>query len=430
MKTAPRKFIDVADVEKSVFDVSGSASAMCLKCRGTKMLCGKDRCPILVKFYSSSKTEPLIDSTSLHGSTPPSVFVGREGYPNVNIGPMLPPIQGDTSLIDTPEQWVGRKIDDIVDFRMKLVRGKYRSSIYNFSGKVVEFTREIALAARPVDMEITFEKKPRGSIALYDEVQPHGPSAPIKKVWLENPRVEPRIERAFYDGDLKARDALVELYNSGVMVSRIQKAFSVGAFGVEENRRFVPTRWSITAVDSTIGNEIKKEVKEHPFINEYRIYETRSLDNRWLVLMYPSSWQYELIEAWYPNTTWNPLGKKIVMFGDHEFYKGRKTYASIGGCYYAARMAAAEHLRRMRRQAGVVVLREIHPGYIMPVGVWNVRENVRRALKGDAMKFDTFGSALNYVSQTMDIPLERWIETSELIRDRLHQRRLEDFMKP
>jgi len=66
----------------------------------------------------------------------------------------------------------------------------------------------------------------------------------------------------------------------------------------------------------------------------------------------------------------------------------------------------------------------------MPVGVWNVRENVRDALRKEPLKFDTFGSALNYVSQTMDIPLERWIETSELIRDRLHQRRLEDFMKP
>ncbi|RLF63009.1 MAG: hypothetical protein DRN31_03350, partial [Thermoplasmata archaeon] len=173
------------------------------------MLCGKERCPILVKFYSSVKTKPLIDSTSLHGSTPPSVFVGREGYPKVNIGPMLPPIQGDTAFIDTPEQWVGRKIDDIVDFRMKLVRGKYRTSIRNFSGKIVEFTREIALAARPVDMEVIFEKKPHGNIALYDEVQPHGPSAPIKKVWLENPKVEPRIEKAYYDGDLKAKDALI-----------------------------------------------------------------------------------------------------------------------------------------------------------------------------------------------------------------------------
>jgi hypothetical protein len=176
-----------------------------------------------------------------------------------------------------------------------------------------------------------------------------------------------------------------------------------------------------------IGDELVKEVKRQPLIDSIHVYYTKSLDNLWVVVMYPSSWEYELIEAWYPNTTWNPLGKKIVMFGDHEFYKGRKTYASIGGCYYAARMAAAEHLRRMRRQAGVVVLREIHPGYIMPVGVWNVRENVRRALKGDARKFDSLKEALLFVSSILFIPVRRWIETSVLLQNRIKQARLEDF---
>jgi len=88
----------------------------------------------------------------------PHLFSLEDGYPNVAIGPMIPPMQGDTSFIDTPETWVGKSIDDIVDFRMKLVRGKYRTSIHNFSGKVVEFTREVALARKPVDMEVLQKK--------------------------------------------------------------------------------------------------------------------------------------------------------------------------------------------------------------------------------------------------------------------------------
>jgi len=423
MKTAPRKLLDVRE---AAFN-GRKASTRCLQCRGAKMLCGKDRCPVMVKFYSSVKTRPLIDSTSLHGSTPPSVFVGRYGYPHVDIGPMVPPQQGDTALIDTPEQWIGKNIDDIVDFRMQLVRGKYRNPVTNFSGKIVDFTREIALAARSVDTEITFSRKPRGSIALYDEVQPHGPSAPIRKVWVANPSVDHKIEKAFYDGDLKASDAVLDLYRQGVLISRIQKAFSVGAFGMEDNRKFVPTRWSITAVDSTIGHDIKERIKQYPYINECRVYETYGLDNRWLILMYPAAYEYELIEAWYPNTTWNPSQRNIVIFGDHEFYQGRTTYATIGGCYYAARLATAEALDRERRQAGIVVLREAHPGYIMPVGVWNVRENVREALRHPPHTFSTFQQALGFVEQTMDIPLQRWIETSELIRGRLYQRRLDDF---
>lgn len=391
------------------------------------MLCGKNRCPVIIKLYSSMKTKPLIDSMSLQGSTPPSVFVGRYGYPNVNIGPMVPPRHGNTALIDTPEQWLGKNIDEIVDFRMQLVRGTYRNPITNFSGKVVDFTREIALAAHPVDTEITFLKKPHGSIALYNEVQPHGPSAPIKKVWAENPKVDQHLEKVFYDGDLKAQDAVFNLYRNGVFISRIQKAFSVGAFGIEDKRKFVPTRWSITAVDSVIGNEIKNCVKTHPYINEYRVYETYNLDNRWLIVMYPSSYEYELIEAWYPNTTWNPSQQNIVIFGDHEFYQGRTKYATIGGCYYAARLATAEALNRERRQAGIIVLREAHPGYIMPVGVWNVRENVREALRHQPYTFASFKQTLQHVEQQMDIPLNRWIETSELMKNRMYQRRLDDF---
>src|SRR5207249_4355294 len=171
------------------------------------------------------------------------------------------------------------------------------------------------------------------------------------------------------------KEAVLEMYGRGLPVSKIQRAFSVGAFGIEKNRRFVPTRWSITAVDDTIGKDLRETVKTFPLINEIRIFETIGFDDRFLVVMVPRPWRYELIEAWYPNTLWNPLGREVVMFGDHEGFEGRTTYASIGGCYYAARLAVGEALNRDRRQAATVILRETHPGYIMPVGVWNVRED-------------------------------------------------------
>jgi hypothetical protein len=225
---------------------------------------------------------------------------------------------------------------------------------------------------------------------------------------------------------MKAREAILWLYEHGTFVSSIQKAFSAGLFGLQP--KMVPTRWSITAVDDTIGKKLVEEIKSYSWLNEYRIYYTKSLDNLWVIFMYPSSWQYELIEAWYPNTTWNPLGKKIVLFGDHEYYDGRSDYATIGGCYYAARLAVAEKLKAERRQAGVVVLREIHPGYIMPVGVWNVRENVRKALRGQAKKFDDVKEALLFISSLLHIPVKRWIETSSLLKNVLYQRKLEDFL--
>jgi hypothetical protein len=405
------------------------SSSVCALCRGTKLLCGKSRCPVLIKFHSQDKVKPLIDKFRIGGSSPPSVFIGRIGYPKVSIGPLIPPITGDTSLIDTPELWLDRTLDDIVDFRSMLIRGKYTVDVFDVesSNKVVEHTRELALSKNSVFADAFFERKPKGRVAFFDESQPHGPSAPIKKFDLSNPKYEQHIEKAYYDTDLKSRDAILGLYNQGVNISKIQRAFSIGAFGLKKLRRFVPTRWSITAVDSNIGEAMMKNTKTSPWINEFRVYYHNQFDNRWAVLMLPSEWQYELIEAWYPNTTWNLYGRSISIFNSYEFYKGRTTYAEIGGCYYAARLAVNEVLNKEHRQAGVVVLREAHPGYIMPIGVWNVRESVRKALKENYIKFETLDQALIYISDKMDIPLQRWIRNSAILKNQLYQKRLEDF---
>ncbi len=405
------------------------STSVCALCRGTKFLCGKSRCPVLVKFYSTEKVKPLINSLKVGGSSPPSVFIGRIGYPKVSIGPLIPPVMGDTSVIDMPELWLDRSIDDIVDFRSMLVRGKYQVDVFDVENpnKIVGYTRELALSKNSVFTEAVFTKKPVGKIAFYDEAQPHGPSAPLKMFEITNPKYDFHIEKAFYDTDLKSADAIFNLYKNGVNISKIQRAFSVGAFGIKKFRRFVPTRWSITAVDSNIGEALLEKTKTYPWINEFRVYYHNQYDNRWAVLMMPSEWQYELIEAWYPNTAWNPYSRSVTIFNSYEFYKGRTTYAEIGGCYYAGRLAVNELLNQERRQAGIVILREAHPGYIMPIGVWNVRESVRKTLKQQCFKFDTLDKSLVYISEKMDIPLDRWIRNSAVIKNQLYQKRIEDF---
>jgi len=410
-------------------DTKQNSPSLCALCRGTKMLCGKSRCPVILKFHSRDKVKPLIDKTKIGGSSPPSIFIGRFGYPKISIGPMIPPLMGDTSIIDTPELWLDRTLDDIVDFRSMLVRGKHTVDIYDVesTNKIVEYTRELALSKNSVFTEAIFSKKPRGKVAFYDEVQPHGPSAPIKKFDISNPKYEHHIEKAYYDTDFKSREAVFSLYKDGVDISKIQKAFSVGAFGIKKHRRFVSTRWSITAVDSTIGETLMKNTKTYPYINEYRVYYHNQFDNRWAILLMPTEWMYELIEAWYPKTTWNPYGRGISIFNSYEFYNGRTTYAEIGGCYYSARMAANETLNKERRQAGVVILREAHPGYVLPIGVWNVRESVRKALKEPYQKFDTLDQSLMFISNKMDISLKRWIKNSAVLKNKLYQKRLEDF---
>lgn len=405
------------------------SSSLCIICKGARRLCGKDRCPLMIKFYSQSKTVPLIDTTELEGCSPPAVFVGRYGYPKVDIGPLVPPIFGDTTEMDTPEMWVGKPIDDIVDFRFKLVRGKYRIDATDFksAGKIVDQVQQLALTEKPIEVEALFSQKPKGRVILDDEVQPFGPSARMEKMKAGNGRFERYLERSFYDTDMLARDAVINAYRNGTLISEIQKAFSVGTMGIDKNRKFVPTRWSITAVDDMIGKDLLKTTKFNNTIDEFRIYEWYELDNRWCILMMPCSWRFELIEAWYPNTTWNPAGRQVEMISDCEFFNGRSEYAHIGGCYYASRMAVNELLLEQNRTAGVVIFREAHPGYVMPVGVWNVRENVRAALKTKPYKFDTLENALKFVDKVMDIPRKVWLQNSGVLRDFMTQRRIDDF---
>lgn len=407
----------------------GSMAALCSVCKGSRLLCGKDRCPVVTRYHAHLKASVRF-SENIAGSSPPSVFVGRAGYPKVYVGPMVPPVMGDTSIMDMPELWVGKSIDDILGYRMNLIRGMTAVDIHNVEngGRLVDRTRELAMGHGTADTEAEFHRKPMGRLTFDDNTQPFGPSAPLKTFDINSIKIDQRIDKAYSDTDLKAAEAVINLYGNGIMLSRLQRAFSVGAFGIGQNRKFVPTRWSITAIDDTLGKNLLLRTRDAPIITDFEVYETESLDNRWAVLMMPCTWRYELIEAWYPRSVWNPYGQGIEIISDWEFYKPRTTYARIGGCYYSARLAVNENLTARNRQAGVVIFREAHAGYIMPVGVWNVRENVRDAVKKVPKRFATLSEALAYIQTKMDIPMTRWIRTSGILKDMLYQRRIEDFL--
>ncbi len=396
------------------------------------MLCGKLRCPIVAKAQSLAKSSLKITSPCIQGSTPPGVFVGRIGYPKVYIGPMVPPYRGDTEILDTPELWIGKSIQDIIDYRFALIRGKVRTSVYNAQsgGRLLDTLQELAMGKRPVDAEAMLTRVPNKVITLSGESQPFGPSAPLRSFKTSDVSVDHRIERAFYDRDFKAANAVVELYEDDVLVTRIQRAFSLGMFGFQKRRKLVPTRWSITAVDSILSLELINRIKQHNTIDEYRVYSFEHLDNRFVAILMPERWSFEWIEAWFPGTTWNPDQRAAApaIMGDFEPYRGRTTYPDVGGCYYACRLAVAERLNQERRQASALVLREIHPGYILPVGVWNVRESVRQTVQSEPQKFDTFQAALNHAQTKLTIPLRKWVENSEMLKRALFQKKITEFI--
>ena len=113
-------------VEEGQIVTRASQRSLCVLCKGSRRLCGKTRCPVLVKVNYFLKSAPLMSTEDISGVSPPSVFIGRIGYPHVYAGPLVPPIHEDTSLYDLPELWFGKPIDEIVGFRSMLIRGKHR----------------------------------------------------------------------------------------------------------------------------------------------------------------------------------------------------------------------------------------------------------------------------------------------------------------
>jgi len=123
---------------------------------------------------------------SLAGASPPSIFVGRLGYPKVKIGPMVPPMHGDTTILDKPEMWRGKSIEEIIGYRLSLVRGVMDFDVHTQSGRYIESLHELAMAEQSIESEVTFEKRPVSDIeqlkknGLDTESPPLGPVAPLK----------------------------------------------------------------------------------------------------------------------------------------------------------------------------------------------------------------------------------------------------------
>src|SRR3989441_8671441 len=312
---------------------------------------------------------PSIEPERIDGASPPGVFVGRLGYPRGSIGPMVPPQHGDTSILDTPEEWLGKPIEKIVDYRYSLVRGNARASVDDAKSptRLLSSLQELAMAARPVETELKLTKAPRKILTLSEDAQPFGPSAPLEKFKTSNASVDRRIETCYYDRDLKAADAVNSLYSRGVLVTRIQKTFSLGRFGEGGRRKIVPTRWSITAVDSTISQNLIDRVKGYPTIDEYRVYGFDVYDNQYVAILLPEQWMVEWVEAWFPKTTWNQFTNQPYVVGDYEEHGGRTTYPKGGGWYYSTRVAVAWAVGREGREGAADVLREKYPGHPQPL---------------------------------------------------------------
>jgi hypothetical protein len=384
---------------------------LCVQCKAARMLCGIDPCPLLRKVKGHMPTVQL-KGRDLVGSSPPSLFVGRYGYPNVNVGPMLPPEHREAEaahLLDAPRQWMAMSIPDVVGLRSSLVRTTHKVKVQGaahapgdvFSGdRILRLSQELAIAARPVDTEVRLSRIPKFGVPTVGEfTAPHGPTVGVERATLtENARVERPVERVVSDTDLRASQGLVELYKGGTDLYQLERILSAGMLGLEKGRKLVPTRWSITATDDQLGKDLIPKVLALPTIDKPTVRFAERFGNRFFVLLLPRVWGFDSIEAWLKGNFWSRDASGIVE-ADWEDHTGRTTYASTAGGYYATRLPVLEHMLATGRQATAIVLREITDAYTTPLGVWVVRETARLAMEAKPLQFEDVDSALRHIDR-------------------------------
>ena len=333
----------------------------------------------------------------------PAPFIGRYGYPHVNIGFLSPQISGDTNYYDSPRLWSrsNYQAGEIASMRYGLVNSRAKWKVKNIhqGGKMLDIVQEVGLAKQAVEMEVALKKPPSLNFKSESEVKPWGPAGGVLKARITaNVKTDHRVEKVVYDTDLKAKGGILKLYKKGFEEGSLSKLISVGNLGVKKNRKLVPTRWSITAVDSTVSNLLVKEVKDYS-VGDYQIHFGGEWGNYYLLLFYPEVWSYELFETYLASPV-NPWSKNGLAYStDYESYQGRKTYPEeTAGGYFACRLPVLEKMKQDKRQYSCLALRFITSEYKIPLGVWVCRESARKSIQSKPIKFASEKLMIDYVN--------------------------------
>ena len=111
------------------------------------------------------RVKNLKSISKLDSSSPPSVFIGsRLKYPLVNIG-ILSPLNRDEDawIYDDEKFWADNnfEISDVIQLRDSLLNSRFQSQVHDakMNKKFVEIAQEIAVASKPVDVEIELKSK-------------------------------------------------------------------------------------------------------------------------------------------------------------------------------------------------------------------------------------------------------------------------------
>lgn len=387
-----------------------------------------------VKFrYQDLKKISKVDTIS-----PPSVFIGSGlKYPAVNVG-ILSPLEKreDVWLYDDMKYWAKNnyQIKDVLNLREGLLNSRFVSNAKDFGGskKFVDIAKEIAIASKPVDVEIELKNSINMGRRRDQVLTPHGFNANLRKANItSNVRVNQKLDKVMGD-EIKSSEGIEMLYKNNFDEYSLSKILSVGVLGLEKNKKLVPTRWSITATDDIIGKQLLDKIRDYKWIEDFELFFGDFLGNQYMIMLFPDFFSYELFELYVPGSSWNS-SSEVKGATDYEGFLGRKGYAfNTSGGYYATRLPILKYLEERKRQASILVVRLETATYWASLGVWVVRESVKKALSSGGMRFFSKNELVESVKKIgkikYDFDYSYVFSKSKILNDVEKQRRLMEWL--
>ncbi len=405
----------------------------CVFCKG-RLYCGRKYCPIQAKiYYKKGFQQKFSTSKKEFFGEAPNVFVSRYNYPNINVGVLS---VDKYNKHDEPRYWSDNSvsIDKVIKKRVELVNSYIKTSASSARkrNKVIESFKEVSLSKKPVDTELKLSKTPRFNLNFNQTITPFGPNAQLENVKVvSNPRVPSSVDKLSND-EVSAQEAVNKL-SKRFDVYYITKVFSTGILGRKLNSKFVPTRWSITAVDDLAGKNMISQILKLKEISEPEVLVGGDYGNYFIAIFIPGSFKYELFEIPVLESNFSKERYPLRYTTNYESTFGRKEYAKeTAGGYYAARYSLLQYLTEKKKQASVLLIRFITKDYWAPLGVWVVRETVRKILINKPIHFSSLDLALSftkkYAMKYFRTNLDGILKSSKLLKEIKTQSRLNRFL--
>jgi len=231
----------------------------------------------------------------------------------------------------------------------------------------------------------------------------------------QNTTTSKQIEK-YSEGDTKAKEAIIRLYEKGTNEHQIIHLLALGVFGIQINKKLVPSRWAITAYDQTIEKYLHKKIIKYNAINKFEVYYYKNKSDTHINILLPDTYHGEHFEDW------EGITKPDYFNNDNKLSTSEPNNA---GGYFATKIALNEFLDKRKKQSAAIMIRVIRK-YDVPLGVVFVRECVRESFKNKVFETNNFKELQEYIKEKFPVHYPH-LMNSKVLKEQKRQTKLNKF---